>query len=84
MIGLRIFTGAFAGVCIALGAGATFAADAPMRDANMQAGLNVEYYYGDFSHVGEVVEYASRKSSATGEPLANLDSRGGAGKSVLS
>jgi len=51
--------------------------------ADAGAGLQVEYYYGDFGHVDEVLEYASRKSSAQGEPLPNLDSRGGAGKKVL-
>ena len=83
MMKLRVFAGAVAGVCIAFGAGAVVAADAPMRDAGMQAGLQVEYYYGDFGHVDEVLEYASRKSSAQGEPLPNLDSRGGADKKVL-
>ena len=83
MMKLRAFAGAVAGVCIAFGAGAAVAADAPMRDAGMQAGLQIDYYYGDFGHVDEVVEYASRKSSAQGEPLPNLDFRGGAGKKVL-
>lgn len=83
MLGMRVFSAALAGMCIAFGAGAAIAADAPMRGAGMEAGLNVDYYYNDFGHVDEVVEYASRKSSAPGDPLPNLDFRGGSGKPVL-
>ena len=72
-----------AGVCIAFGAGTVVAAYAPMQDVGMQAVLQVEYYYSDFGHVDEVLEYASSKSSAQGEPLPNLDSHGGVGKKVL-
>jgi hypothetical protein len=46
-------------------------------------GLAIDYYYGNFDHVDEVLEYAGRKSSAEGDPLANLDFRGGDGKPVL-
>lgn len=83
MLEMRVFAAALAGMCIAFGAGAAVAADAPMRGAGMEAGLKVDYYYGDFGNVDEVVEYASRKSSALGEPLPNLDFRGGSGKPVL-
>ena len=60
MFGLKAIAGAV--VTLVLAAGFSFAADAPMRAEGMQAGLAVEYYYGDFGHVDEVVEYASRKS----------------------
>lgn len=83
MIRMRVFVAAVAGMCVAFGAGAAIAADEPMRDAGMEAGLNVEYYYGDFGHVDEVIEFSSRKSSAHGDPLPNLDFRGGDGKPVL-
>ena len=83
MIGLKTFAGALAGAAMAFCAGAAVAADAPALGEGMQPGLNIEYYYGDFSHVDEVLEYASRKSSTHGEPLPNLDFRGGDGKKVL-
>ncbi len=83
MKGRNWVIGAVAGVSLALSAGSAAAADAPMRDGGMQAGLAVDYYYGDFGHVDEVVEYASREESSQGEPLPNLDRRGGAGKPVL-
>jgi len=83
MMGFRLILGAVAVIGMAIVAGNAIAADAPMRDDGMQAGLAVDYYYGDFGHVDEVLEYASRKSSAQGEPLANVDYRGGDGKPVL-
>jgi len=46
-------------------------------------GLAIDYYYGNFDHVDKVLEYAGRKSSAEGDPLANLDFRGGDGKPDL-
>ena len=79
MIRMRVFATAMAGMCIAFGAAAAVAADAQMRDAGMEAGLTVDYYYGDLSYADEVVECASRKSSALGDPLPNLDFRGGDG-----
>jgi len=87
MMGLKLILGAVAGVSLAFASGfatgSANAADAPMRDDGMQAGLAVDYYYGDFDHVDKVLEYASRKDSAQGAPLVNLDFRGGAGKPVL-
>jgi len=83
MIGLKFVAGIVVAVAMALIAGRSFAADAPMRPEGTQAGLSIEYLYNDFRHVDEVVEFASFHESAPGEPLPNLDFRGGEGKPVL-
>lgn len=83
MMGWKWVIGAVAGVGLALNAGLATAADAPMRDDGMQAGLAVDYYYGDFGHVDKVTEFAASNEATRGEPLPNLDRRGGAGKPVL-
>ncbi len=51
MIGLKWIMGAVASVSLVLATGLAVAADAPVRGDGMQAGLAVDYYYGDFSAV---------------------------------
>ncbi len=80
---LRSFAGAVAGAVLVLIAGASVAADAPVRGEGMQPGLNIDYYYGDFNHVDKVAEFAAHKDSIPGEPLSHVDFRGGDGKPVL-
>jgi hypothetical protein len=83
MIGLKGIAGMVVGIAMGLVAGSSFAADARMRGEGMQEGLSIEYFYNDFRHIDEVIEFARFNESASGEPLANLDFRGGGGKPVL-
>lgn len=46
-------------------------------------GLAVDYYFGDFSLIKSVVEWAAEKKAKPGEPLPNLSYRGGDGKKVF-
>ncbi|MDP7344105.1 MAG: PA14 domain-containing protein [Alphaproteobacteria bacterium] len=68
---------------MALVAGTALAADAPVRGEGMQASLKIDYYYGDFKHVDKVLELVASNDSIPGEPLPNLDFRGGDGKPVF-
>ncbi|MDP6589794.1 MAG: PA14 domain-containing protein [Alphaproteobacteria bacterium] len=83
MIGLKTFVGAVAGIAMVLVVGAAGAADAPARGEGMRAGLKIDYYYGDFGHVDKVLEYVASNDSIPGEPMPNLDFRGGEGKPVF-
>jgi hypothetical protein len=83
MLNWKMIGGALAGAVLMLAAGGAGADDAPARGEGMQPGLGVNYYYGDFGHVDEVVEFAGRKDATPGDPLPKLDYRGGEGKAVL-
>jgi hypothetical protein len=81
---LKTLVGAVIGVSMVLAVvvavGSARAADAPERGAGMQAGLVIEYFYNDFRHVDQVVEFAMFNDSAQGEALPNMDFRGAMAK----
>ena len=58
MIGLKGIAGMVVGIAMELVAGSSFAADAQMRGEGMQEGLSIEYFYNDFRHIDEVIEFA--------------------------
>ncbi len=58
-------------------------APASPQPSALEPGLRVHYHYGEFGHVDELLKLAASESPAVGEPLANLDFRGGTGKKVF-
>ena len=57
----------------------------PTRSASesLEPGLEVIFHFGDFSSIGALLTKAASESPKIGEPIANLDHRGGGGKGVL-
>jgi hypothetical protein len=49
----------------------------------LEPGLTVHFHFGDFGHVDQVLEKSAMEDPKVGEPLPNIDFRGGSGKQVF-
>jgi hypothetical protein len=70
-------------VAVAAHAGGAFALTLGPQPTDLTPGLAVTYYYNDFGHVDEIIEFAGRKKGAIGEPWETVNARGGSGKKVF-
>lgn len=82
MIGMirGVALGAFA--LLAAHASDAFALSLGPQPTDLKPGLAVNYYFGDFSHIDRLVEYAEDSKPLVGEPWETLNARGGSGKKV--
>ena len=57
----------------------------PAKDpgATLNPGLAVDFHFGDFGSIKALLQQAASETPKVGEPIPNIDHRGGGGKGVL-